>query len=93
MKNLINAAAMVIFITHSSCFADDRNNGADSGGFERISLEQATRLIMAKDGSNRVLGAKTVNIDGKYVHVIKVLTPKGRIRHYKIAAGTGELVN
>jgi uncharacterized membrane protein YkoI len=27
------------------------------------------------------------------VHVIKVLTPDGRIRYYKIDAETGQLVN
>ncbi len=91
MRNLINAVLWGILIT-PSCFADDKNSEADSR-LEQISLEQATRLIITKDGSNRVLGAQTVNTDGKNIHIIKVLTPKGRIRHYKISAGTGELVN
>ncbi len=91
MRNLINAAVMMFLIAHS-CFADDKNSEAGSR-LEQISLEQATRLIITKDGSNRVLGARTVDMDGKYIHIIKVLTPKGRIRHYKIAAGTGEMLN
>ena len=57
----------------------------------RVSLDEATRQIL-KDGKTRVLGAATETIDGREVHVIKVLTPDGRIHHYKIDAETGASV-
>jgi len=54
----------------------------------RISLDQATRQVLGS-GNHRVLGAQTVMIDGREVHVIKVLTPDGRIRYFRIDAETG----
>lgn len=58
----------------------------------RISLHEATQTILSK-GNNRVLGAMTEVIDGREVHIIKVLTPDGHILHYKIDAETGALIN
>jgi hypothetical protein len=58
----------------------------------RVSLDQATHQII-KDSNLRVLGAFTVIIDGKEVHIIKVLTPDGHIRHYRIDAETGNQIN
>lgn len=58
----------------------------------RVSLDQATHQII-KDSNFRVLGAFTVVIDGKEVHVIKVLTPDGHIRHFRIDAETGNPIN
>jgi uncharacterized membrane protein YkoI len=57
----------------------------------KISLEEATRQIL-KDGNKRVLGASTQVINGHEVHIIKVLTPDGRIQHYKIDAETGAVI-
>ncbi len=54
----------------------------------RISLDEATRQIL-KEGNKRVLGATTEIIDGREVHIIKVLTPDGHIRYFKIDAETG----
>lgn len=58
----------------------------------RVSLDQATHQII-KNSNFRVLGAFTVVIDGKEVHIIKVLTPDGHIRHYRIDAETGNSIN
>lgn len=58
----------------------------------RVSLDEATQKILS-DGKSRVLGASTEIIDGKEVHVIKVLTPDGRILHFKIDAETGAVIN
>jgi uncharacterized membrane protein YkoI len=58
----------------------------------RISLHEATQIIL-NQGNKRVLGASTEIIDGKEVHIIKVLTPDGHIIHYKIDAETGALIN
>jgi uncharacterized membrane protein YkoI len=57
----------------------------------RISLDQATRQVIG-NGKYRVLGAQTEIIDGREVHIIKVLTPDGRIQYFKIDAETGALI-
>lgn len=78
MRNLLKAAIVALLFS-SSCFAN-------------ISLDEATKQII--EGTyNKVLGAQTEVIDGKEVHVIKVLTPDGRIQYYKIDAETGQLVS
>lgn len=58
----------------------------------RISLDQATRQVIG-NGDYRVLGAQTEVINGREVHVIKVLTPDGRIQYIKIDAETGALTS
>ncbi len=58
----------------------------------RVSLDEATQKIL-NEGKNRVLAASTEIIDGKEVHVIKVLTPDGRILHYMIDAETGKIIS
>jgi uncharacterized membrane protein YkoI len=57
----------------------------------RISLDQATRQVIGS-GNHRVLGAHTAIINGREVHVIKVLTPDGRVRYFRIDAETGALL-
>ena len=57
-----------------------------------VSLDEATKQVR-KDSEKKVLGAKTESIDGREVHVIKVLTPDGRIQHLKIDAETGRLLS
>ena len=84
MKILIN---LLILITLSSTI-----QAGDSLEISRISLHEATQKILS-DGNNRVLAATTEFIDGREVHVIKVLTPDGRILHYKIDAETGATVS
>ncbi|MDD5462608.1 MAG: PepSY domain-containing protein [Methylococcales bacterium] len=84
--SLINL--LLVFLFSSNCLATDENAPNQT----RIDLDQATKLII-KDAQNRVLGAETELIDNREVHIIKVLTPDGRIRHYKIDAETGELIN
>lgn len=56
-----------------------------------LSLDQATQKIIGKN-KNKVLGAKTELIDGKKVHVIKVLTSDGRVQYQKVDMETGKLV-
>jgi hypothetical protein len=58
----------------------------------RVSLDQATHQVI-KEYKFRVLGAHTEIIAGKEVHVIKVLTADGHIRHYRIDAETGNPIN
>jgi len=56
-----------------------------------VSLDQATKQIIEQD-KNKVLGAKTEVIDGKEVHVIKVLSSDGRVQYLKVDADTGKLI-
>ena len=84
MRNLLKVV-VVILLFFNSCFAEDNLSAS-------VSLDEATKQII--EGTyNKVLGAQTEIIDGKAVHVIKVLTPDGRIQYYKIDAETGQLVS
>jgi hypothetical protein len=80
-------ASLLVFLLSNSCFAEEVNMPT------RISLDQATKQVIKNNSSIRVLGAETEIIDDKEVHVIKVLTPDGRIQHFKIDAETGEIIN
>ena len=59
--------------------------------FSVLSLDEATKTILEQNKS-KVLAAKTISIEGKKVHVIKVLTDDGRVQHFKIDAETGRIV-
>lgn len=84
MRNLIKVVIVALLFS-TGCFAGD-------GQLADISLDEATKQII--EGTyNKVLGAETVVIDGRAVHVIKVLTPDGRIQYFKIDAETGQLVS
>ena len=54
-----------------------------------ITLDEATKKV-TKDTQSKVLSAKTQILDGKKVHIIKILTEKGRVQHIKIDVETGE---
>ncbi len=56
--------------------------------FAGLTLDQATKKIIEQKES-KVLGAETEVIDGKKVHVIKVLTADGRVQYLKIDVETG----
>jgi uncharacterized membrane protein YkoI len=84
MKVLINL--LILIVLSSTSHADD------SIDIARVSLHEATQKILS-DGNKRVLGATTQVIDGKEVHIIKVLTPDGRILHFKIDAETGVIIS
>lgn len=48
-----------------------------------ISLDQAVNRVK-KNSKGKVLGAKTVIIDGHPTHVIKVLTKSGRVKRVRV---------
>ena len=84
MRNLIKLMALISLCSHP-VYADSEV------WLARVSLDEAAKKVIS--GSNkRVLGAQTEIIDGREVHVIKVLTPDGRIQHYLIDAETGEII-
>jgi len=54
-----------------------------------ITLDQATKKV-TEGTESKVLSAETKIVKDKKIHVIKILTKKGRIQHIKIDAETGE---
>ena len=78
--------SLLMFLLSNSCFAEEILVPTP------ISLDQATKQIIKNDSSLRVLGAETEIIECKLVHVIKVLTPDGRILHYKVDAENAEII-
>lgn len=79
-------ASLLIFLFATRCFSEEILVSTP------ISLDQATQQIIKNNSTLKVLGAETEIIECKLVHVIKVLTPDGRIQHYKIDAESGELI-
>ncbi|MCK5120593.1 MAG: PepSY domain-containing protein [Methylococcales bacterium] len=59
--------------------------------FSMLSLDQATKKIIDATQS-KVLGAKTEQVEGKKIYVIKVLTIDGRVQHIKVDADSGEIL-
>ena len=55
-----------------------------------ISLDQATSKVIQQN-NGKVLGARTESLEGRVIHVIKILTKDGRIQHIKVDAGTGQI--
>ncbi len=57
----------------------------------QISLEQAAKKDLNKKGG-RILGAKTKKINGRPVHVIKLLTKDGRMLYIKMDPNSGTII-
>ncbi|MEE9336598.1 MAG: PepSY domain-containing protein [Methylococcaceae bacterium] len=55
-----------------------------------ISLDQATSKVIQQN-NGKVLGARTETMEGRVMHVIKILTRDGRIQHIKVDAETGQV--
>lgn len=56
---------------------------------QSVSLEEAIKQVM-QDPKSKILAAKTELLQGKKVHIIKVLTSTGHIQYIKIDAATGK---
>jgi len=56
-----------------------------------LTLDQATKEIIGQN-KNKVLGAKTETINGRKVHIIKILTSDGRVQYLKVDADTGKVI-
>jgi uncharacterized membrane protein YkoI len=92
MKNLLLITTLVL-VWATPCLAEDGEVNTNPEAIpQAISLETAANQLI-KDEHNRVLGAETERVDDKSIHVIKVLTQPGRIRHFKFDAQTGQLLN
>ncbi|MGR9114435.1 MAG: PepSY domain-containing protein [Gammaproteobacteria bacterium] len=84
MANLIKALLLSLLISKVAF-------SGSAMTFSWVTLDEATKQIR-QDSQKRVLGAKTESIEGREVHIIKVLTSDGRIQHLKIDAETGRLL-
>jgi uncharacterized membrane protein YkoI len=56
-----------------------------------VSLDDATKIVL-HNTKNKLLAAKTEIEDGKKIHIIKILTPKGHIQYIRIEAATGKIL-
>ena len=56
-----------------------------------ISLDQATSKVI-QENNGKVLGARTESLEGRTIHIIKILTRDGRIQHIKVDAETGQVL-
>lgn len=59
---------------------------------QAITLDDAVKQI-SQNSQDKVLTAKTEVIDGKKIHVIKVLTSTGYIQYIKVDAITGKILD
>lgn len=57
-----------------------------------VSLDEATKIVR-QDKAKKILGAKTETIDGRDIHIIKVLTPDGRVQQIRVDAQSGKLLD
>ncbi|ASF46565.1 hypothetical protein CEK71_11050 [Methylovulum psychrotolerans] len=94
MKNVIRISILALLLAGKASFAEEGSNSFANP----VRLTQTAAVDLAarqlnQDSHNRVLGAETEQIDDKQVHVIRVLTTQGHIRHYKFDAETGQLLN
>jgi len=84
MQQIIKALVLTLGVTQISW--------AESEQFlALLTLDDAVRKIIRQD-NYKVLATKTELESGKQIHIIKVLTPDGRIQYIKIDADSGEIV-
>ena len=57
----------------------------------RVDLDRAAKQVQKKV-HGRVLGAKTVTESSRTIHVIRVLTPDGRVVHVRVDAESGKIL-
>ncbi|BCX81174.1 hypothetical protein MIT9_P0752 [Methylomarinovum caldicuralii] len=62
-----------------------------ASGVAAITVEEAAKAVQQQI-KGRVLGAKTVTEDGRKIHVIRILTPNGRVRHIRVDAASGRIL-
>lgn len=84
MTNLIKVVFMTALLPVSVSFGSELM-------VAMVSLDEATKQVR-QDSRVKVLGAKTESIEDRKVHVIKILTPDGRIQYQRIDAETGRLL-
>lgn len=64
--------------------AQPRYRGGSDGD---VTLDEAVRSVRGRD--RQVMSARTVDRDGRRVHVIRTLTPDGRVKRFQMDAEEG----
>ncbi len=92
MNSFFKAIALsVLLLQIYSINAEDTPLPTTTEEGHPVTLEEAVKLL-TQDNLKHVLSAKTEMLNGKKVHVIKVLTADGHIQYIKIDATTGKFV-
>jgi len=76
---LLALTGLLIILAPSSLAWAERGEG------DGVSLDEAGRRAQGMD--RRVMSARTVDQEGRRVHVIRALTPEGRVRRFEVDAG------
>ncbi len=84
MQSIFKASLFVVCIMQTSFSNTDSL-------LALLTLDDAVKKIN-QQGNNKVLATKTESEKGKSVHIIKVLTPAGRIQHIKVDAESGKII-
>lgn len=69
-----------------------QGGGSGRGANGGISLDTAVARVRARTEA-RILAAETLSSSGGAVHVIRILTRKGKVRHIRIDADTGRVLS
>ncbi len=64
---------------------------APTAGEERVSLDDAIRMVRERYGDVTILKARTKGRSGTRTHTIKFLTKSGRVRTVRVDADSGEM--
>lgn len=66
-----------------------RDRAAGGRGNSGIDLDSTVRQIRKETGG-RVLQAETRNRDGRREHHVRIITDRGKVKRYRVDAGSGE---
>ena len=84
-NRLIALGCLILgLLSAPQAFAQPRYRGGNGPGGD-VSLDDAVRSVRGRD--RQVMSARTVDRDGRRVHVIRTLTPDGRVRRFQMDAG------
>jgi uncharacterized membrane protein YkoI len=64
---------------------------APTASDERVSLDEAIRMVRERYGDVTILKARTKGRSGTRTHTIKFLTKSGRVRTVRVDADSGEM--
>lgn len=67
------------------------NARAEPRRYPDITLNEAARLVR-ESGRYRVLGGRTVELEGSPVHEFRVVTPGGRVQLIRVRPTTGQIL-
>lgn len=95
LKTLWSICGFILLVASGPAFSYQPNPAA--GGTQPVqwlyaarggvSLDEAVSRVR-RQTNGKILSAETVRIKGRPVHVIKVLTPDGRVKRVRIDAGS-----